>query len=360
MEVAREPVERNALTPIGPAAVLSVRELEAGYVARDGRVIRAVRGVSFDLLEAEKLAIVGESGCGKSTLALALLGLLEFPGQVFGGEIWLNGRDLTRMSEKAMQNVLGAQISLIFQDAASALDPVMTIGDQIVEAITRHQHGIGKRKARAAAVALLKEVEVSHAERRIEDYPHQYSGGMRQRVMIAIALANDPRVVIADEPTTALDVTTQAQVLALLDRLVTERQVAVVLITHNLGIVAEFCDAVRVMYAGRFVESGSVFEIFGRPDHPYTSALLQCIPRPDRSDRRPLLAIPGFPPPLDQTWAGCSFEPRCPLGNGRLMCQDVAPVLQAAAGERPSHLSECHFAGLEARTAVLAQREEGL
>jgi oligopeptide/dipeptide ABC transporter ATP-binding protein len=341
------------VTVIQPdAPVLSVRGLEAGYVGSGGGLVRAVRNVSFDLHPAEKLAIVGESGCGKSTLALAILGLLEFPGRVSGGEVLLNGRDLRRTSEREMGNILGKRISLIFQDPTSALDPVKTIGDQIMETIRRHQPGIGKRQASAAAVALLKEVEVPHAERRMRDYPHQYSGGMRQRVMIAIALANEPQVVIADEPTTALDVTTQAQVLDMLDRLVTERQVAVVLITHNLGIVSQFCDRVRVMYAGRFVEAGSVFEIFDRPGHPYTGALLQSIPRP--WDRGPLLAIPGFPPPLDQTWPGCAFEPRCPLGNGRAVCRETAPSLQSIPEEEPLHLAECHFAGAEARSAVLA------
>jgi oligopeptide/dipeptide ABC transporter ATP-binding protein len=288
---------------------------------------------------------------------MSILGLTEFPAQVFAGEVLLNGRDLARMSDKQMRKVLGAEISLVFQDPTSALDPVMTIGDQIMETIRRHQPGVNRREARAAAIALLKEVEVPNAERRQNDYPHQYSGGMRQRVMIAIALANQPRVIIADEPTTALDVTTQAQILDLLDRLVAERQVAVVLITHNLGIVAEFCDSVRVMYAGRFVESGSVFEIFERPVHPYTSALLQSIPRP--WDRGPLLAIRGFPPPLDQEWPGCSFEPRCPLGKGLAVCQETAPPLTAVADEDPMHLGECHFAGPEARSAVLAAGTTG-
>jgi oligopeptide/dipeptide ABC transporter ATP-binding protein len=333
--------------------VLSVRGLEAGYAVGEGRVVRAVRGVSFDVAQGEKLAIVGESGCGKSTLALGLLGLLEPPGQVFGGEVWLNGRDIAAMSEREKQNVLGAQISLVFQDATSALDPVKTIGDQVVEAIRRHQSGIRKRQARAAAISLLKEVEVPYAEKRIGAYPHQFSGGMRQRVMIAIALANEPNVVIADEPTTALDVTTQAQVLELLDRLVTDRQVSVVLITHNLGIVAEFCDSLKVMYAGRFVESASVFEAFETPAHPYTRALLEAIPRAGRAHRGRLLAIPGFPPPLDHMSPGCSFEPRCPLGKGNPTCIELPPPPKVAT---KSQIAECHFAGaatsLPMRTVV--------
>jgi oligopeptide/dipeptide ABC transporter ATP-binding protein len=335
--------------------VLSVRGLEAGYAGPGGTPVRAVRGISFDLLKAQKLAIVGESGCGKSTLALSMLGLLEYPGQVFGGEVLLAGRDIARLSEREKRHVLGAEISLVFQDSMSALDPVKRVGNQIMEAIHAHQPGMRKQKARAAAIELLKEVEVPNASRRIDDYPHQYSGGMRQRVMIAIALANAPRVLIADEPTTALDVTTQAQILGLLDRLVSEREAAVVLITHNLGIVAEFCDIVRVMYAGRFVEAGSVFEIFGRPVHPYSAGLLRSVPRPDRY-RGPLVSIPGFPPPLDETWAGCSFEPRCPLGKGRPICQETPPPARPAPGEDPRHVGECHFAGPEARSAVIAPK----
>jgi oligopeptide/dipeptide ABC transporter ATP-binding protein len=333
--------------------VLSVRDLQAGYAGSGNEPVRAVRGVSFDLLKGQKLAIVGESGCGKSTLALAMLGLLEYPGQVFGGEVILGGRDIAQLRDKHKRRVLGAEISLVFQDSMSALDPVKRIGDQIAEAIHAHQPGLRKQKARAAAIDLLKEVEVPNAAQRIDDYPHQYSGGMRQRVMIAIALANEPRVLIADEPTTALDVTTQAQVLGLLDRLVSEREAAVILITHNLGIVAEFCDIVRVMYAGRFIEAGSVFEIFDRPVHPYSVALLKSVPRPDRY-RRPLVSIPGFPPPLDGTWTGCSFEPRCPLGKGREICLQTFPAARPAPGEDVKHVGECHFAGPEARSAVVA------
>ena len=275
--------------------VLRVQGLRAEFVGAGG-VTAAVRDVSFRVRRGEKVAIVGESGCGKSTLALAVLGLLDPPGRIVAGEVWLNRREISRLSDREMRRIRGNQISLIFQDAMGALDPVQTIGKQIVDTIRRHQPGIGRKGARARAVELLTEVEVPAAARRLDDFPHQYSGGMRQRVMIAIAVANDPDIVIADEPTTALDVTTQAQVLDLLDRMVIERGVAVVLITHNLGIVAEFCDTVEVMYAGRIVERAAVAEIIAHPLHPYTEALLGSIPRPDGPTVARLPSIPGFPP----------------------------------------------------------------
>jgi oligopeptide/dipeptide ABC transporter ATP-binding protein len=323
------------------ATVLSVRGLRTQYFTKEG-VVDAVRSVSFELRRAEKLAIVGESGSGKSALALSILGLIEPPGRIVGGEVVLNGRVIVPLDDRALGRIRGKEISLIFQDPMSALDPVKTIGHQIEEAIRRHQHDIGRRGTRLRAVELLEEVEVPNAERRLDDYPHQYSGGMRQRVGIAIALANDPDVVIADEPTTALDVTTQAQVLDLLDRLVTRHDAAVILITHNLGIVAEFCTRVQVMYAGRLVERGPTEKLFERPSHPYTEALLRSVPRPDRLERGPLASIGGAPPNLAHLPPGCSFEPRCPLGRGREICLTVPPpVVEVAGGEVQS---ECHFA----------------
>ena len=328
--------------PAPPDAVLEVRNLRAEF-GSGLAVTKAVRGVSFEVRRGEKVAIVGESGCGKSTLALAILGLLDPPGRVAGGEVWLNGRDISRLSDRAWGWVRGAEVSLIFQDPMSALDPVKSIGAQIIDTIRRHQPGIGRARARNRAVELLTEVEVPAAGRRLDDYPHQYSGGMRQRVMIAIALANDPDIVIADEPTTALDVTTQAQVLALLDRLVAERGVAVVLITHNLGVVAEFCDRVQVMYAGRFVEQAAVGDVFSHPLHPYTEALLASIPRPDRLVEGRLPAIPGFPPDLARLPPGCSFEPRCPLGHGREICIEREPPLETVERGVRTVAAECHF-----------------
>jgi oligopeptide/dipeptide ABC transporter ATP-binding protein len=330
-------------TDQGEPPVLSVRGLSTNFYGREG-VVRAVRNVSFDVGRGEKLAIVGESGCGKSALALSVLGLIEPPGRVAEGSVWLNGREVSNLADRAMSRVRGREISLIFQDPMTALDPVKTIGDQIVETIKRHQPELGKKGARARAVQLLQEVEVPNAARRLDDYPHQYSGGMRQRVVIAVALANDPDVVIADEPTTALDVTTQAQVLDLLDRLVTQHGAAVILITHNLGIVAEFCELVQVMYAGRIVERAATADIFARPTHPYTEALLRSVPRPDRLERGPLASIPGLPPNLASLPPGCTFEPRCPLGHGKEICRTEAPPpLELGTPERPI-VSECHFA----------------
>jgi oligopeptide/dipeptide ABC transporter ATP-binding protein len=336
-------------------AVLSVRALRTNFYGREG-VVNAVRDVSFEVLRGEKVAIVGESGCGKSALALSVLGLIEPPGRVVAGEVWLNGRKVSGLGDREMARVRGKEISLIFQDPMTALDPVKTIGDQIMETIVHHQPKLGRRGARARALQLLREVEVSQAERRLDDYPHQYSGGMRQRVMIAIALANDPAVVIADEPTTALDVTTQAQVLDLLDRLVTQHGAAVILITHNLGIVAEFCEFVQVMYAGRIVERARTADIFARPTHPYTEALLRSVPRPDRLESGPLASIEGLPPNLASLPRGCSFEPRCPLGHGKEICRTEAPPpLSLGTPARPI-VSECHFA--RERLAAASEPQE--
>jgi oligopeptide/dipeptide ABC transporter ATP-binding protein len=321
--------------------VLSVRDLETVFRTGAG-VVRAVRGVSFDVHRGEKLGIVGESGSGKSAMALSILRLIEPPGEVVGGAVTLNGRELTSLSEREMESVRGREMSLVYQDPMGALDPVKTIGHQLAETLRQHNRDLSRRAARQAAIELLRDVEVPSPERRLDDYPHQYSGGMRQRVMIASALANRPDLLIADEPTTALDVTTQAQVLTLLDRLVSERGAAVILITHNLGIVAEFCDTVRVMYAGRLVESAETRPLFRAPAHPYADALLRSVPRPDRLERGPLPAIEGTPPNLAALPPGCSFEPRCPLGSGRERCRLEPPELRpVAAGGR---LAECHYA----------------
>jgi oligopeptide/dipeptide ABC transporter ATP-binding protein len=336
-------VGAETASPARDDVVLSVRGLRTQYYGREG-VVTAVRDVSFDVRRAEKIAIVGESGCGKSALALSILGLIEPPGRIVDGEVWLNGRRISSLGDREMGRVRGREISLVFQDPMTALDPVKTIGSQIMETILRHQPNLGKKEARGRAVELLREVEVPYAERRLDDYPHQYSGGMRQRVVIAIALANDPDVVIADEPTTALDVTTQAQVLDLLDRLVTNHGAAVILITHNLGIVAEFCTLVQVMYAGRIVERAATVDLFARPTHPYSEALLRSVPRPDRLERGPLASIPGLPPDLAQLPPGCSFEPRCPLGHGREICREQAPAPVVLGSEARPIVSECHFA----------------
>jgi oligopeptide/dipeptide ABC transporter ATP-binding protein len=338
--VSSTPASACPPQPAEPAdVVLSVRNLRTEFHTAAGTV-HAVRDVSFDVLRGEKVGIVGESGCGKSTLALSTLGLIEPPGRVVGGDVILNGRSISRLSDRELQRVRGNEISLVFQDPMTALDPVKTIGDQIVEALLRHQK-LKRAAARRAAVELLRDVEVPYAERRLRDYPHQYSGGMRQRVMIAIALANRPDVLVADEPTTALDVTTQAQVLDLLEKLATERQAAILLVTHNLGIVAEFCNRVQVMYAGRIVEQAGIEEAFARPVHPYTEVLLKSVPRPDRLQRGPLPTIPGTPPSLASLPPGCTFEPRCPVGHGRRICCTEPPEPRAVA---PGVVAECHFA----------------
>jgi oligopeptide/dipeptide ABC transporter ATP-binding protein len=329
--------------PSGDDAVLRVQNIRTQFVGDRG-VVAAVRDVSLTVNRAEKVGIVGESGSGKSALALSILGLIEPPGYIVGGKVWLNGRDIPFHDDRQMRHIRGKEISLIFQDPMSALDPVKSIGDQITEGIFRHQRGISRQRARHLAVDLLRDVEIPNADRRLDDYPHQYSGGMRQRIMIAIALANEPSVIIADEPTTALDVLTQAQVLDVLQRLVTERHMAVILITHNLGIVAEFCDRVQVMYAGRMVEQALVEDIFDHPTHPYTEALLESVPRPDRLERGLLPSIPGAPPDLARLPAGCSFEPRCAVGNGQRLCREQAPLpLSLGTPARPV-VAECHFA----------------
>ncbi|RKQ92837.1 peptide/nickel transport system ATP-binding protein [Solirubrobacter pauli] len=320
--------------------VLSVDGLETVFHTHAGTV-RAVRGISFDLARGERMGIVGESGSGKSAMVLSILGLIEPPGEVLGGSVKVNGRELVGRPERELQRVRGKEISLIYQDPMSALDPVKTIGRQLVETIRQHDRSISRGAARKAAAELLRDVEVPQPERRLDDYPHQYSGGMRQRVMIASALANRPDVVIADEPTTALDVTTQAQVLELLNRLVSERGAAVLLITHNLGIVAEFCDTVRVMYAGRLVEGADTRSLFRAPAHPYSDALLRAVPRADRLQRGPLPAIEGAPPNLAELPPGCAFEPRCPLGSGRPECRGEAPANRPVADGR---VAECHHA----------------
>ena len=319
--------------------VLRVRGLRTEFAGHRS-VIEAVRDISFDVRRGEKVGLVGESGCGKSTVALSILGLIGPPGRVVSGQVWLNGLELTSLGERQLQSIRGNRISLIFQDPMTSLDPVMRVGDQIIEGIIKHQRNVTRREARERAIELLRAVEVPFAERRVDDFPHQLSGG------IAIALANDPDLLIADEPTTALDVTTQAQVLDVLERLVEERGAAVILITHNLGVVAEFCDSVKVMYAGRIVEESTTDTLFRHPNHPYTQALLNSIPDPKKLKliRGYLPSIPGSPPNLAQLPPGCSFEPRCPVGQGVEVCRRERPVPVRLNPSGPAVISECHFA----------------
>lgn len=280
----------------GQAPVLSVKGLTTNFDTSSGTV-HAVRDVSFDLYKRQRLAIVGESGSGKSALAMSLVGLVPPPGRIVGGSVKLHGTELVGLDDAGISKIRGRDIGLVFQDPMAALDPLKTIGTQFVETIRVHQD-VSVKVARRMACELLAEVGVNDPERRIADYPHQYSGGMRQRVLIAMAIANDPAVVIADEPTTALDVTTQAQVLDLLAKICDERGNALVMITHNLGIVEELCDSVNVMYAGRFVESSSTRSLFGTPAHPYSKALLDCVIDPATAKRGALPAIPARPGPF--------------------------------------------------------------
>ncbi|MFE6758896.1 ABC transporter ATP-binding protein [Streptomyces sp. NPDC057684] len=323
--------------------LLDVRGLRTEFVTPTGRVA-AVRDVSFSIRRRQRLAIVGESGSGKSAMAMSVVGLVQPPGRVSSGEILLDGQNLRGLSDKEMSRVRGRRISLVFQDPMSAFDPIRTIGAQLVESIRAHQ-SVSRRIARRQAADLLGEVGVVDAANRLSDYPHQYSGGMRQRVLIAMALANSPELVIADEPTTALDVTTQAQVLELLDRLVTDRGAALMMITHNLGIVAGFCDSVKVMYAGQLIEESHSADLFRSAAHPYSRELLKCVLRTDRRQQGLLSTIPGALPDPTKPIHGCSFEPRCPLGKGNSRCRSIEPDLIEVTTPDGRQLAKCHFAG---------------
>ncbi|MBI4375627.1 MAG: ABC transporter ATP-binding protein [Elusimicrobia bacterium] len=300
--------------------VLSVRGLRT-YFHLDDSVIRAVDGISYDLYPGKTLAVVGESGSGKSVHALSILRLLpEPPARIVAGEILFNGRDLLALGPQGMGDIRGNRIAMIFQEPMTSLNPVLPVGEQIAEAVMLHQ-GATREKAWAKAVELLKKVGIPHAEERVQDYPHQFSGGMRQRAMIAIALSCEPDVLIADEPTTALDVTIQAQILELMRDLQKEYRMAIVLITHNIGVVAEMADDVAVMYAGRQIEQASIHSLFKDPKHPYTQGLLSSVPSIYARKER-LEAIGGQPPELTREFPGCPFVVRCPVAMDRCRIQD--------------------------------------
>jgi oligopeptide transport system ATP-binding protein len=304
--------------------LLSVKDLEVTFKTEDG-IVRAVNGLSFSLEAGETLGIVGESGSGKSVTALSIMRLIAMPpGRIEAGSIEFGGQDLLKLGEAQMRQIRGNKISMIFQDPMTSLNPVLTVGDQIAESITLHQHK-NQREALARAVEMLKIVRIPEAEKRINNYPHQFSGGMRQRVMIAMALACDPQLLIADEPTTALDVTIQAQILDLMRDLQRRLNSAIIMITHDLGVVAEVCERVLVMYAGNLVEYGTVDQIFRDPKHPYTWGLLQSLPRLDEGGRKRLVPIDGQPPNLLRLPAGCSFAPRCRYALPE--CPTVPPPL---------------------------------
>ena len=314
--------------------LLEVKDLHTEFFLDDG-VVRAVDGISFDLHEGESLGIVGESGSGKSMTALSIMGLVPEPGRVTKGEVRFRGQDLLRTRPEELRDIRGRDIAMIFQDPLSSLNPVLKNGFQIEEAMLAHRH-LSRKQTGAWAVELLKKVRVPAAEERAKDYPHQLSGGMRQRTMIAMGLANEPAILIADEPTTALDVTVQAQILELLRDLNQELNTAVIMITHNLGVVAGLCSRVMVMYAGQIVEEGPVDEIFDRPQHPYTWALLRSVPRVDAIQHERLRSIEGMPPDLISPPAGCRFHPRCPFRVDR--CFRLEPPLERTSA---GHTAAC-------------------
>jgi len=316
-------------------ALLEVNDLKTYFRTDDG-IVKAVDGVSFQVEKGKTLGIVGESGCGKSVTCLTIMGLNAKRNTISTGEALFRGEDLLKMNSRRLRDVRGNDIAMIFQDPMTSLNPVHTIGRQLVEAILLHRD-VTKAQARSRALELLKAVGIPRAERRVDDYPHQFSGGMRQRVMIAMALVNDPDLLIADEPTTALDVTTQAQILELMNRLQREFGSAIIIITHDLGVVAETADDVVVMYAARIAEQGTVDEIFTRPHHPYTWGLLGSLPRLDTETER-LVQIPGQPPSLLNPPRGCRFHPRCPYVME--VCKNEEPQLKPISNE-PHHLQAC-------------------
>jgi oligopeptide/dipeptide ABC transporter ATP-binding protein len=337
-------------------ALLSVNDLRVGFATEAGR-LQAVDGVSFDLALGEVLAIVGESGSGKSVTAQTILGLTRSPNAVIEGSVRLQGDELLDASESELRKVRGKEIAMVFQDPMTSLNPVYRVGGQIIEATRAHDSKLGKPAARERAIELLDSVGIPNAASRVDDYPHEFSGGMRQRAMIAMALAMEPQVLIADEPTTALDVTIQAQILALLESLNRERQLATILITHDLGVVAEVADRVLVMYGGKVVEEGTLDEIFYDPQHPYTWGLLGSLTRLDRPRPKRLPQISGAPPSLLSLPSGCSFRPRCPHEFGR--CTEV-PALEARFPEAGGHCDRCWLSPEQKREKRQVEGQIGL
>jgi oligopeptide/dipeptide ABC transporter ATP-binding protein len=313
--------------------LLSVKDLKTYFYTEEG-VVKAVDGVTYDVQEGETLALVGESGCGKSVSAMSILRLIPFPpGRIVDGEVLFDGEDILKMDDTEIRRVRGNRISMVFQEPMTSLNPVLTIGKQLTESIELHLK-LDKEAATARAVQLLEMVGVAEAERRVNDYPHQFSGGMRQRVMIAMAMACNPRLLIADEPTTALDVTIQAQVLEVMARLSREFGTAVIIITHNLGVVARYADRVNVMYAGKIIETSTAEKVYADPRHPYTLGLLNSVPRLDQASGDKLIPIEGLPPDLGHLPPGCAFYPRCTYRIDK--CKEEYPPLQM--------VSENHYA----------------
>ncbi|UQA93290.1 ABC transporter ATP-binding protein [Streptomyces halobius] len=322
--------------PTDRSPLLDVRDLRVEFHTRDG-IAKAVNGVNFTVAAGQTLAVLGESGSGKSVTAQAVMGILDSPpGFITGGEIFFHGRDLLKLGKEERRKVRGAKMAMIFQDALSALNPVLSVGAQLGEMYIVHE-GMSRKAARGKAVELMERVGIPAAEARVGDYPHQFSGGMRQRIMIAMALALEPDLIIADEPTTALDVTVQAQVMDLLAELQREFTMGLILITHDLGVVADVADTIAVMYAGRIVETAPVHQLYKAPAHPYTRGLLDSIPRVDLKGQE-LYAIKGLPPNLTAIPPGCPFNPRCP--RARDICRTDLPPLYEAG---PGRASACHF-----------------
>ncbi len=334
--------------------LLEVKDLKVSFRTEDG-IVRAVDGISFTVAEGEVVGIVGESGSGKSVSMMSVMRLITDPNVMYEGEIVYKGRDVMGLSRDAMREVRGEEIAMIFQDPMTSLNPVYTVGWQIEEQLKEHNK-LAKGLARRRAIELLAQVGIPRPEQRIDDYPHQFSGGMRQRVMIALALSCNPDLLIADEPTTALDVTIQAQILELVKKLKQDFRSAVILITHDLGVVADIADRILVMYAGRIVEEGDKEQVFYDPQHPYTWGLLGSIARLDRPKPRRLTAIAGQPPSLINRPRGCNFRPRCPQAFDR--CREEDPALTEKVGGR--HLDACHLSVEEKRSRRDATINPGL
>ncbi len=319
--------------------VLSIRDLVVEFDTTDG-VVHAVDGVSYDVFPGETLGVVGESGSGKSVTVMASLGLIQVPpGRIVSGEVLYRGRDILGLPVEELRKIRNKEIAMIFQDPMTSLNPVFKVGHQIAEALLVHDDDLSDDDAQKKTIDLLEMVGVPNPARRYDQYPHEYSGGMRQRAMIAMAMANKPSVLIADEPTTALDVTIQAQVLEVMKLAAEETGAGTVLITHDLGVVADMADRVAVMYAGRVIETGTVDEIFHNPRHPYTLGLMMSLPRVT-GEMEKLLPIPGNPPSVINLPPGCAFHPRCRMSEGREMCRTVVPDI-VRSGE--GHGSACHF-----------------